>query len=512
MDLSAAPAAGFVNAIEEAEAAPTGLTRFARRHALALIFALGLAIRLTLLIMPRSYFPDEIFQYLEPAHRLVFGNGVVPWEYRYGIRSWLVPLALSGPMRLGAWIAPEGAAYLIAAKLALVLLSMLAIVAAAAIGAQTSRLHACFAAFVVAIWSECALFATQALTETIAVTFFLVGVALLYARRDTPLRLAAAGALLALAIDIRFQYGPAIGLFALLACGRDLRRWLWLPAGGVAVLVAAGALDAAMGQVPFGWIVENFRQNIIHGRSHMWTDGPFFYPLALAASWSLWLLPIWHCTSLAAKRYPALLACALANIAVHTLIAHKEYRYILLSTTIILLLAAIGTVDAMDRLAVRRGIARTRLLALAACGWVIASLTVTTLAFPARTWAAATPGLESFAYLRAQPKLCGVALTGIDWTDTGGYAYLHRDVPLYMSDGSMSTAAWIKANGASFDTLIAPIAGASLIPAPYMLDRCFDSGGRFSDNNACVYRRPGSCDPAAARHFEINTVLTRIDR
>ena len=34
--------------------------------------------------------PDEIMQYLEPAHRLAFGNGVFYWEYFYGARSWLV--------------------------------------------------------------------------------------------------------------------------------------------------------------------------------------------------------------------------------------------------------------------------------------------------------------------------------------------------------------------------------------------------------------------------------------
>ena len=35
--------------------------------------------------------PDEILQYLEPAHRLVFGYGIISWEYYYGSRSWLVP-------------------------------------------------------------------------------------------------------------------------------------------------------------------------------------------------------------------------------------------------------------------------------------------------------------------------------------------------------------------------------------------------------------------------------------
>ena len=44
--------------------------------------------------------PDEIMQYLEPAHRLAFGNGVVYWEYFYGARSWLVPGAVAGVLKL----------------------------------------------------------------------------------------------------------------------------------------------------------------------------------------------------------------------------------------------------------------------------------------------------------------------------------------------------------------------------------------------------------------------------
>ncbi len=44
--------------------------------------------------------PDEIMQYLEPAHRLAFGNGVSYWEYFYGDRSWLVPGTVAGVLRL----------------------------------------------------------------------------------------------------------------------------------------------------------------------------------------------------------------------------------------------------------------------------------------------------------------------------------------------------------------------------------------------------------------------------
>ena len=44
--------------------------------------------------------PDEIMQYLEPAHRLVFGNGVIYWEFFYGARSWLVPGLVAGVLAL----------------------------------------------------------------------------------------------------------------------------------------------------------------------------------------------------------------------------------------------------------------------------------------------------------------------------------------------------------------------------------------------------------------------------
>ena len=44
--------------------------------------------------------PDEIMQYLEPAHHLAFGHGVRYWEYFYGARSWILPGAIAGVLRL----------------------------------------------------------------------------------------------------------------------------------------------------------------------------------------------------------------------------------------------------------------------------------------------------------------------------------------------------------------------------------------------------------------------------
>src|SRR5262249_19001948 len=51
-------------------------------------------------VFPSIHNPDEVFQTLEQAHRLVFGTGLVPWEFIYGTRSWVLPGALAGLMML----------------------------------------------------------------------------------------------------------------------------------------------------------------------------------------------------------------------------------------------------------------------------------------------------------------------------------------------------------------------------------------------------------------------------
>jgi hypothetical protein len=337
------------------------------------------------------------------------------------------------------------------------------------------------------------------------VPLVLAGAALLEAPGARARTIVGAGALLALAVVVRFQYAPAAAVLVAVACRLDRRRWLLAAAGGAAMLVAAGALDLAMGQAPFGWIVKNFHQNIGLKRSHAWVDGPTFYPLAIAAAFGATLLPAWALARLAAPRFPALTACAVANVAVHTLIAHKEYRYILLSTTILVLLAGIATPDAID--AASRRFRGRRCAGLAIAGWLACSGAVMANGVRNGGWERVTPALQAFAALRQTPKLCGVALAGGDWTDSGGYAYLHRPVPLYVPDDSRAPPdSWIPQARTGFDTIVAPASLARALPADYRRTAC------FGDGRACLYRRPGGCDPEAARTHAINQVLVRTDR
>ena len=49
------------------------------------MFAVAFAARLLpVFAFPGINHPDEVFQTVEQAHRLVFGTGLVPWEFVYG--------------------------------------------------------------------------------------------------------------------------------------------------------------------------------------------------------------------------------------------------------------------------------------------------------------------------------------------------------------------------------------------------------------------------------------------
>src|SRR5690349_15646977 len=80
-----------------------------RFHPLAALLSLAAAIRLPLAFWPNVIHPDEIFQYLEPAWRILGHDGIVSWEWHYGMRSWLLPSLMALPAGLGDWVAPGGA-------------------------------------------------------------------------------------------------------------------------------------------------------------------------------------------------------------------------------------------------------------------------------------------------------------------------------------------------------------------------------------------------------------------
>lgn len=462
------------------------MARFGKHHILVLLVLLAAALLRAFAFSPFAvHHPDEAIQYIEQAHRLAFGTGLVPWEYREGMRSWLVPLLLAGPMRLGEALAPGSLAYVVLPRLTAALLAFAMVPAAYAIGRRISPQHGLAAMAVIALWYESVYFSVHVLTETLAVSAFFCAAALL--KPDArPARLVGAGALLALAALVRFHYLPALAVFALVSLGMRWRDWGWLALGGTAAAIASGAIDAAMGQVPFLWIYRNFAQNILADKaSEFGRYGIEAYGQMLWLAWSVALVPILWLAAKGARRFPALAAAALVNLAVHLLIGHKEYRFILLTTEIAILLAAIGSADLVAGR--RHG---DRLLAGLVAIWAVTSTTLA-LAEPSNPgWRRFEPGFRLAREARLHGA-CGLALADRSYWKSGGHTY-RGSAPLYYVQGrdTADTLARLTAGSGAYDAIIAAPGHA---PPAYRNIACRgDSDGRL-----CLAIRPGPCTRSA---------------
>ncbi|XP_055690677.1 GPI mannosyltransferase 3 [Lutzomyia longipalpis] len=61
------------------------------------VFLILLAVRLlSVFFVKTSYVPDEFWQSLEVAHRIVYGYGYLTWEWTQGIRSYVHPIIFAG--------------------------------------------------------------------------------------------------------------------------------------------------------------------------------------------------------------------------------------------------------------------------------------------------------------------------------------------------------------------------------------------------------------------------------
>jgi Alg9-like mannosyltransferase family len=94
------------------------------------LLLLALLVRLaTIIAFPSLHHPDENFQLFEQGHRWFFGYGLVPWEFRVGTRSPVMPFLLGLTFAAAEPVVggPEG--YLLIAKLLLALSSLAGVVA-----------------------------------------------------------------------------------------------------------------------------------------------------------------------------------------------------------------------------------------------------------------------------------------------------------------------------------------------------------------------------------------------
>ena len=433
---------------------------------------------------------DEIFQSVEQAHRLVFGYGILTWEFAYGTRSWILALLSAGPMAIARTLHAGPQLYL---PLTAAVFALVGATATACVFLRAEKFFgiagAAGAAVASALWIDNIYFGARSLGEPLAAHLLVIAVCLAappVTSKRAPLLLG--GFLAAAAFLVRIQIAPAIALLWLWPpFGRQ--RFLLLTAGAILALAADAVLDATTWGVPFLPMWQNFHFNfVLNGAAHFGTDPWSTYFRFMAYNWGASAVPFLVLALLGARRMPILFAMAAIIIASHMLIGHKEFRFIFPALAMLSVLAGFGLVDFTRILAYGLGSDRSipapaGLAVLVGIGWTAISLLNVIGRGYQHDWDRSSGILDAELRLSRTAGICGVGFdTPIAWT--GGYAYLHRPVPLYAFKPDLQSKDIEAANAVvaspsfSFGTT-----GAKL----YRKQQCF--------TDQCVFLRPGGCTP-----------------
>ena len=396
--------------------------------------------------------PDEIMQYLEPAHRLVFGNGVTYWEYFYGMRSWLVPGLVAGVLKLfdivglGQPFWYVGGVKLVFCAISLLIPAGMYFFARWHFGETAARVALLMGAF----WYELVGFAHKPMTEFVATALLMSLLALCVRPASDKLRVVLTAALLAVLVAaIRVQYAPlallVLGLF-FLRTGKRMQ----LALASAMVFVAVGVFDAITWD---GGLFHSYVVNICvnlalgdlrAGESPAWQ---FLYWL-LIASMGLVALCVLALPDL--RRYGFLLVLIALTLLIHSAQSHKEYRFIFVVIPLWLLISA----DFVVWFASRASEGRSRMLlgptslALAASFAAISLAGIlNALPYQARVYKAYSgetgivgflrnqdPVFAAYRYLASASGVSAVWQVDRPYFNLPGYYYLHREIPFYDAD------------------------------------------------------------------------------
>jgi GPI mannosyltransferase 3 len=394
------------------------------------------------------YWPDEIYQSLEPAHRLAFGYGMVAWEFVEGARSWLLPGGLAGLLKLSAWLGFDSPrTYLPLIRLAFSALSLLAAFGSyrLATAYRAPFLAAALGAALCALAAPVIYFSPRAMSETASAPAVVWGLALLLHPNSGRANRISGSSLLALAVLLRIQNIVfCIGILAILAARRN-----WRIAGEVlGILVVWALLGGLLDKLTWGgWFHSSLvylKFNLVEGRAAQWGVAEFgYYARVLWTSMPTIALVLALLVPLAFISAPGLELTCLAFLLLHSLIPHKELRFVLPVLPVLFALAGIGASVFWNRLT-------------AAGALLVACLITFAGGFSAVRFHRLTFG-ELGQYEQAKPDasayddqgdvnrlllaahelpdLCGLKVEAVHPAWTGGFTYLHRNVPLYPHTG-----------------------------------------------------------------------------
>jgi phosphatidylinositol glycan class B len=500
---------------------------------MGVILALATLPRLWAAVWDQGIFwPDEIFQSIEQAHRLAFGYGFVPWEFQDGARSWLFPGVLGLFWKALAALGVRSAPVLIvSAKLLMVVLALAGVYAAMRIGELLGGPEAgVLSGVLAALFPPSIVYGSRCMTEMASGPLCLIAVLLAFDTRRW--RLVLAGCVAALAIYLRYQNGLiAVGLLGWLLAERRGRAALAFALGAVMIGVAGGFLDLYTWGAPFHSLLAYVRFNLIEGRSAAFgVEPPAYYLEVFWSAVGVSSVAVGLGLLASTRRAPGLLGIVFLYVVAHTLVPHKEFRFLMPIMPLMLTLSGVGLARLIGHLLARPDVTRApgrrrrqrrsgdpggsptpAVTRVRAPIWVVAGVLAVAMA-----WRSAHASFDDFGQrgrapfsgvqplwhtqeavnrllwaASTQPDLCGLGLVGYGPVWTGGYAYLHRDVPmLWATPNDALAQPHLGTLGAATNYVLTHANVA--LPAEYATVRTIGA--------AKLAHRSGSCAPPPASY------------
>jgi hypothetical protein len=214
---------------------------------------------------------------------------------------------------------------------------------------------------------------------------------------------------------------------------------------------------------------------------------------------------------------PALGLAAAVTLLEHTLVPHKEVRFIYLVIAAAPILIGLGLTEVVCELRTRldrrfaAGGAAAMLLATACLSWWTATGTL------APRWQSERSYTQLSLAAARDPRLCGLAVRDLWFWLSGGYTYLNRDVPIWYAEADQEPGLalpgyakplhlLVMQDGRSVPQIPANELGAETAHFSHMIANrgdaepgykrlvCYNDAAREPGlPDMCLYRRPGGC-------------------
>ncbi len=458
-----------------------------------LAVASGGLLRLWLAFDDHSiYWPDEIYQSLEQAHRLTFGSGLIPWEFRDGARSWLMPGFIAGIWKLASMLGVSSSLhFILLARLLMVASSIATLWLVAGVSTRLGGARAGWvSAAALAMMPISVVFGYRAMTETLSTPFVILGV--LYLLDGTQRKAMLAGIATTVATLLRYQNGIfSIAFVVWLVLQRRVRHAHAFIVASAVVACLGGILDWLTWGSPFHSLISYIEFNLVaNGASSFGVERAWYYAESL---WDSVGLPtaVWAAFAIAgAMRAPALALIPVAYLALHSAVPHKELRFISPSLPLFAVLVGLGA-DRAYCFFERRSAVWWAILAIGLAGtaWSLPTLSYGRLGQYRGTpraarvvWNAEEDVNLLLAKAGERSDLCGLATLGTRAAFTGGYTYFHRSVPLVYGNRLCDAAPSVNYVLARKDLATMPV-----VPDGYAVVQ--------ERGSAALYRRDGECAP-----------------